>query len=156
MTITSTLQSYLRKKGVKPQTVTHPKTQSASRTAQACHVSGDCVAKGVLVKDAEGYLLAVIPASHHIEMERLSRLTGRALRLADEEEVADVFPDCALGAVPPIGAPYGLDCVVDDSLARQPEAFLEGGDHATLLQVTAAEFARLTRDARHGAFSRHD
>jgi Ala-tRNA(Pro) deacylase len=136
--------------------VTHPKTQSASRTAQACHVSGDCVAKGVLVKDTEGYLLAVIPASHHLEMERLSRLTGRALRLADEEEVADVFPDCALGAVPPLGAPYGLDCVVDDSLARQPEAFLEGGDHATLLQVTAAEFARLTRDARHGAFSRHD
>jgi Ala-tRNA(Pro) deacylase len=156
MTTTSTLQSYLRKNGVKPQTVTHPKTLSASRTAQACHVSGDCVAKGVLVKDAEGYLLAVIPASHHLEMERLSRLTGRALRLADEEEVADVFPDCALGAVPPLGAPYGLDCVVDDSLARQPEAFLEGGDHATLLQVTAAEFARLTRDARHGAFSRHD
>jgi Ala-tRNA(Pro) deacylase len=156
MTTTSTLQSYLRKNGVKPQTVTHPKTLSASRTAQACHVSGDCVAKGVLVKDAEGYLLAVIPASHHIEMERLSRLTGRALRLADEEEVADVFPDCAPGAVPPLGAPYGLDCVVDDSLARQPEAFLEGGDHATLLQVTASEFARLTRDARHGAFSRHD
>jgi Ala-tRNA(Pro) deacylase len=156
MTITSTLQSYLRKNGVRPQTVTHPKTLSASRTAQVCHVSGDCVAKGVLVKDAEGYLLAVIPASHHIEMERLSRLTGRHLSLADEDEVADVFPDCSVGAVPPVGAPYGLDCVVDDSLTGQPEAFLEGGDHATLLQVTAEEFARLTRGARHGAFSHHD
>jgi Ala-tRNA(Pro) deacylase len=156
MTITSTLQSYLRQNGVKPQTVTHSKTLSASRTAQACHVSGDCVAKGVLVKDAEGYLLAVIPASHHIEMDSLARLTGRRLCLAGEDEVADVFPDCALGAVPPVGTPYGLQCVVDDSLARQPETFLEGGDHATLLQVTAEEFARLTRDARHGAFSRHD
>lgn len=156
MTITSTLQSYLRENGVDPQTVTHEKTLSASRTAQASHVPGDRVAKGVLVKDAEGYLLAVIPASHHLEMDSLSRLTGRTLRLADEDEVADTFPDCALGAVPPMGAPYGLETVVDDSLAGQPETFLEGGDHATLLQVTAEEFARLTRDAKHGAFSRHD
>lgn len=156
MTVTSTLQSYLRQNGVEPHTVTHEKTQSASRTAQACHISGDCVAKGVLVKDGDGYLLAVIPASHHIEMDSLSRLTGRDLRLADEDEVADAFPDCSLGAVPPLGAPYGLECVVDETLARQPEAFLEGGDHATLLQVTAEEFARLNRNARHGTFSRHD
>lgn len=156
MAINSTLQSYLRKAGVKPQTVAHPRTLSASRTAQVCHVSGDCVAKGVLVKDGDGYMLAVVPASHHVEMDRLSRLTGRALRLADEDEVADCFPDCSLGAVPPLGAAYGLECVIDDSIARQPEAFLEAGDHATLLQVTAEEFARLNRDARHGAFSRHD
>jgi len=156
MTITSTVQRYLRENGVEPQTVTHPKTLSASRTAQASHISGDRVAKGVLVKDAEGYLLVVIPASHHIEMARLASLTGRDMRLADEDEVADAFPDCALGAVPPIGAPYGLETVVDDSLAGQPEAYLEGGDHATLLQVTAEEFSRLTRDARHGDVSRHD
>ena len=156
MTITSTVQRYLRENGIEPHTVTHEKTQSASRTAQASHVPGERVAKGVLLKDAEGYLLAVIPASHHIEMERLSRLTGRALRLADEDEVSDAFPDCALGAVPPMGAPYGLDTVVDDSLASQPETFLEGGDHATLLQVTAEEFGRLTRGASHGSFSRHD
>lgn len=156
MTITSTLQSYLRENGIDPQTVTHEKTVSASRTAQASHVSGDRVAKGVLLKDAAGYLLAVIPASHHLEIDRLASLTGRKLELADEDEVADTFPDCSLGAVPPMGAPYGLETVIDDSLASQPEAFLEGGDHATLLQVTAEEFARLTRDARHGAISRHD
>lgn len=156
MTITSTLQGYLRESGVDPQTVTHPKTLSASRTAQASHVPGDRVAKGVLVKDEKGFLLAVIPASHHIEMDSLCRLTGRELRLADEDEVADAFPDCAIGAVPPMGAPYGLETVVDDSIAGQPEAFLEGGDHSTLLQVTAEDFAKLTRAARHGAFSRHD
>lgn len=156
MTITSTLQSYLRENGVEPHTVTHEKTPSASRTAQASHVPGDRVAKGVLLKDGNGYLLAVIPASHHIEMDSLSSLTGRSLELADEDEVADAFPDCAIGAVPPMGAPYGLETVVDDSLTGQPETFLEGGDHATLLQVTAEEFARLTRDAAHGAFSRHD
>jgi Ala-tRNA(Pro) deacylase len=156
MTITSTVQSYLRENGVEPETVTHPKTPSASRTAQASHVPGERVAKGVLLKDENGYLLAVIPATHHIEMQSLSSLTGRNLSLAEEDEVADAFPDCALGAVPPIGAPYGLETVVDDSLMKQPQTYLEGGDHATLLQVTAEEFARLNRDARHGAFSRHD
>lgn len=157
MTITPTLQSYLRDAGVEPQTTTHDATLSASRTAQASHVSGDRVAKGVLVKDDDGgYLLAVIPASHHLELEALSRLTGRTLSLADEQEVTTAFPDCAVGAVPPMGAPYGLETIVDDSLAGQPEAYLEGGDHSTLLQVTADEFALLTRNAGHGAFSRHD
>src|SRR3546814_20695437 len=84
-------------------------------------------------------------------MDRLSRLTGRALRLADEDEVADVFPDCSLGAVPAVGAPYGLECVVDDSIPRTPEAFLQGGDHATPRQVTAEEFPRMNRHARPGA-----
>ena len=156
MTITSTVQSYLRKSGIEPEALTHSKTPSASRTAQASHISGDRVAKGVLVKDDKGYLLAVIPASHHLELESLARLTGRRLELADEDEVANAFPDCALGAVPPMGAPYGLETVVDDSIAGQPEAYLEGGDHATLLHVTADEFAKLTGDARHGVFSRHD
>lgn len=156
MTVTSTLQSYLRENGVEPHTVTHEKTPNSSRTAQASHISGDRLAKGVLLKDGGDYLLAVVPATHHIEMDRLSELTGRQWRLAEEDEVADVFPDCAIGAVPPLGAPYGLETLVDVSLSEQPEAYFEGGDHATLLQVTAEEFARLTRDARHGDFSRHD
>src|SRR3546814_16990891 len=105
MTIPSTLQGYLRTAGVKPQTVAHPKTLSASRTAQVCHVSGDCVATGVLVKDAEGYLLAVIPASHQLAMDRLSRLTARALRLAAADEGGDVCPACSPGAVPAVGPP---------------------------------------------------
>ena len=38
---------------------------------------------------------------------------------------------------------------------EQPEVYLEGGDHATLVHMSHAQFASLTATARHGSFSVH-
>jgi Ala-tRNA(Pro) deacylase len=156
MAVANTLASYLEQAGIAPELLTHPPTPSATRTAEASHVSGDRVAKGVLLKAEEDYVLAVVPASHRLVLELLAQLTGRELQLASEEEIGRTFPDCELGAVPGIGAPWGLPVVVDDSLAGQPEIYLEAGDHETLLRVTRDEFATLTPGAQLGVFSRHD
>ena len=103
MTIAPTLAACLEQAGIQPEIVTHPRTPSASRTAQASHVSGDRVAKAVLLKDETGYLLAVLPASHHLNLEAVGALTGRSLTMAAEEEIGRTFHDCEVGAVPPIG-----------------------------------------------------
>ena len=71
-------------------------------------------------------------------------------------EIRQLFPDCALGAVPPVGEAYELDVIVDDSIQEQPDVYLEGGDHATLVHMDQAQFARLMAEARHGRFSVHD
>ena len=76
--------------------------------------------------------------------------------MADEGEIKRLFPDCALGAVPPVGECYGLDVIVDDSIQERPEIYLEGGDHMTLVHMNQAQFARLMAEARHGRFSAHD
>ncbi len=80
-------------------------------------------------------------------------LIGEDVELADEQEVATLFEDCATGAVPPVGKCYGLDVIVDDSIERQPEVYLEGGDHQTLVHMNQAQFARLMADARHAHFT---
>jgi Ala-tRNA(Pro) deacylase len=155
MTIAPTVAACLGRAGIQPEIVTHPHTPSASRTAQASHVSGDRVAKAVLLKDETGYLLAVLSASHHLDLEALTALTGRSLTMATEEEIGRTFHDCEIGAVPPIGAAYGLPAVVDDRLVREAEIYLEGGDHATLLRVTREQFAELMQGAQAGSFSLH-
>ena len=66
------------------------------------------------------------------------------------------FGDCVHGAVPPIGECYGLDLIVDDSIDLQPDVYLEGGDHETLIHMDQAQFAALTADALHARFSIHD
>jgi len=68
---------------------------------------------------------------------------------------ARLFRDCVLGAVPPVGPCYGLDVIVDDSIQEQPDVYLEGGDHVTLVHMSSAQFARLTAGAPHGRFSVH-
>ena len=155
MTITPTLATYLEQAGIQPEVLTHPHSPSASRSAEASHVSGNRVAKAVLLKDETGYLLAVLPASRHLRLDAVEALTGRSLTLAAEDEIGRAFPDCEVGAVPPVGVAYGLPAVIDDSLVEESEIYLEGGDHTTLVRVTRAEFAELMQGAQAGSFSWH-
>jgi Ala-tRNA(Pro) deacylase len=155
MAIAPSLVTCLEQAGIQPEVLTHPHSPSASRTAEASHVSGNRVAKGVLLKDETGYLLAVLPASHHLRLDAVEVLTGRSLTLAAEEEIGRTFPDCEVGAVPPVGAAYNLPAVVDDSLVKEPEVYLEAGDHTTLVRVTREDFAQLMEGAQAGVLSLH-
>jgi Ala-tRNA(Pro) deacylase len=156
MTIAATVQRYLSDCGVDYDLVEHPRTVSSSRTAQAGHVPGDRLAKAVVLKCEGGYAMAVVPASRHIRLGDVQDYLNRPVGLATEDEVGKLFGDCDLGAIPPVGRAYGLDVIVDDSLAAQPEIYFESGDHMNLVHVNAMAFKRLMADARHGSFSRHD
>jgi Ala-tRNA(Pro) deacylase len=156
MAIAPTFQKYLAAKDVAYDVVAHEPTKSSIRTAEACRVSGDCVAKAVVLRDEYGYVLAVLPASHHIRLGDLRMQLGLDVDLAAEYEIEELFEDCAPGAVPPVGECYGLDMVVDDSIEEQREVYLEAGDHATLVHMSHVQFACLTATARHGCFSAHD
>ena len=155
MAIALTLERYLDTKHVKYDVIAHAPTNSSMQTAEACHIPGDRLAKAVLLRDEIGYALAVLPASHHIRLSELRRQFGDDVELATEGEIDDLFEDCVRGAIPALGECYGLDVVVDDSIEEQPEVYFEGGDHATLVHMSHAQFADLTGTARHGCFSAH-
>jgi Ala-tRNA(Pro) deacylase len=155
MTIAPTLQKHLDQ-NVMYDVITHDPTMSSTRTAQACHVSGDCVAKAIVLRRDGGYMLAVLPASHHIYLPQLKLQIGADVDLADERELERLFPDCTPGAVFAIGECYDLDVIVDDSIQEPSDIYLEGGDHATLVHLDQAQFTRLMAEARHGRFSVHD
>ena len=109
----------------------------------------------MLRRDGE-YMLAVVPASHHLRLSELRTKLGDNAHMADETEINQLFHDCAHGAVPAVGKCYGLHIIVDDSIEAQPEIYMEAGDHETLLHMSHAQFSRLTANALHGRFSAHD
>lgn len=156
MAIAPTLAKYLAANNVEYDVLAHEPTQSSMRTAQACHISGDRLAKAVLLRDETGYALAVLPASHHIRLSDLKSQFGEDVELASEREIEELFEDCARGAIPAVGECYGLDMVIDDGIEAHPEIYFEGGDHATLVRMSQAQFAGLTAMARHGCFSVHN
>lgn len=155
MTIAPTLQRYLDQ-NVTYEVITHAPTQSSMRTAEACAIPGDCLAKGVVLRRNGGYVLAVLPATHHIRLAEVRRQLGNSdVDFAKESEIDQLFKDCARGAVPALGDCYGLDVLVDDTVDKMPDVYMEGGDHTTLIHMGHAQFAQLTKDARHGRFSIH-
>ena len=153
MTISSKLKAYLDQGGVPYDVVDHPRTATCSQSAHAAHIPGIRVAKSVVVHHETGYVLAVVPSTHRVELDTLQGIVDRRLGLATEREIGDLFDDCDVGAVPPIGAAYGLPVIVDESIADAPDVYFEGGDHRTLVHISGEAFRTLTKDARRTRFS---
>ncbi|MEI9422325.1 aminoacyl-tRNA deacylase [Mesorhizobium sp. Cs1299R1N1] len=153
MTIARKLQDYIAGKGVAYDTVAHHRTSTSSQTAQAAHVPGRRLAKSVLVHHEMGYALAVVPSSHRVEFNTLQDVVDRRLGLASEDEIGEVFSDCDIGAVPPLGAAYGVPVILDESFGAEDDVYFEAGDHKTLVHVTGGDFRNLLRDARVARFS---
>ena len=152
MTIPAKVAAFLTDKGISYELVSHPKTYSSSETASAAHLPEDHIAKGVVLKDAQGYLLVVIPASDWINLNHVRNELNRDLHLAPEEEMEQLFPDCEPGAVPPMGEAYGIEAILDEALTSLVKVYLEAGDHKQLICVTNEQFNSLMKGVRHGHF----
>lgn len=156
MPIAPTLHRYLAAENIQYDEIPHVLTMTSARTAQACHVPGDRLAKAIVLRRDGGYMLAILPASHHLRLADLRARLGDDVDMASENEIDELFTDCAHGAVPAAGTCYGLNLIVDESIQKEPEVYMEAGDHETLLHLSRAQFARLTANAMHGRFSTHD
>ncbi|MGH8857001.1 MAG: aminoacyl-tRNA deacylase [Polaromonas sp.] len=155
MTIAHRVEDYMMQYGVQYDVVTHPHSRSSAETAELAQVPGDSLAKSVVLQDEDGYLMAVLPFTRHVRLGRLSQELNRRFRLATEEEISALFKDCERGAIPPLGSAYGIDTIIDDSLAQQPEIYFEAGDHERLIRVSREQFMLLMEQAGHGRFGHH-
>lgn len=146
MAIALTLQKFLEGRGVSYDVLPHDRTLRSSSTAEVSGIPNCNLAKGVLIKRKDGYMLAVVPASNHVQLDELGSWLKQPVGLATEAEVAKVFSDCDLGAVPPVGGAYGVQAVMDDALEGFHDIYFEAGDHRTLVHVTGRQFHDLMAD----------
>jgi Ala-tRNA(Pro) deacylase len=152
MPIAPRIEAHLQRHNARYDVVPHPRSESSIETAAQADVPGDRLVKAVVLQDDDGKLLAVLPSTRSVHIGHLATQTGRRLRLADEEDLGALFPDCKAGAVPPIGAAYGLRTLMDDSVEALQDVFFEAGDHETLVHMTAAQFMALVGTVERAHF----
>jgi Ala-tRNA(Pro) deacylase len=155
MSIPASVHDYLDREGVHYEVIAHAATRDASHTAEAARVPGDHLAKSVVLEDDSGYLMAIIPASHRLDLQAIGRELSRELVLASERALAALFADCEPGAVPPLGRAYGIDVVVDRNLTDTRDIYFEAGDHLSLIHVSGQDFRRLMGDSLERNISHH-
>ena len=154
MAIASTVSHYLAEHDVPYDVLTHPHIASSGESAEASHVPGNRLAKSVVLEDEQGYVMVVLPASRHVDLGELHRQLNRNLGLAAESELGSLFSDCEIGALPAIGPAYGMETLIDDTIAEQPDIYFEAGDHEQLIHVSAEAFETLMGErVQHGHFS---
>lgn len=154
MATAKTLTEYLQAHEVEFDTRPHDLTSTSSESAEAAHVPGNQVAKGVVYNDGDEYVMAVVPSTARIDEHELAELLHREIELVAEKQFPEIFPDCRIGAVPPVGMAYGIPTVVDESLMRENEIYFEGGDHELLVHVSGDGFRRLMAGTKGGTFCR--
>ena len=155
MAIAMKLKEYLDHEHVKYDVIDHPYTSTSLHTARRAHIPGGKIAKAVLLHDDAGYVLAVVPATHKVQLGKLHKSFHRYLILADENDIHEVFDDCSIGAIPPVGKAYNMDVIYDDSLNDCDDIYFEAGDHTSLVRVSRDDFRTLLDKVPHGMISRH-
>jgi len=145
MEVPSRLIECLNENKVRYDVLQHPQAVSAQRIAQAEHVKGRHHAKVVIVKSGEEHLMMVLPADHHIDLEKIETAVGKSVSLDREQEFKSLFPDCVTGAMPPFGNLYGLPTYVDQSLAEQDYIVFEAGTHTDAIKMSYRDYEKIVK-----------
>lgn len=138
------LKAFLNSQNVKYEIIGHSPAYTAQETAATVHVKGREMAKTVIVKLDGKMTMAVLPASHLVDFEKLKAATGaRVATLTPEPEFKDLFPDCEVGSMPPFGNLYGMDVLVSRALEEDEEIVFNACSFSELIRLSFEDFKRL-------------
>ncbi len=122
----------------------HSPRFTAQEVAEASRVTGYELAKVIVVRADGRFVMAVLPAPRRLSLPRLAEVLGvKEVRLATEEEFAPLFPGCEKGAMPPFGEIYGIEMILDRSVARHPEVAFNACTHSETLTVRWTDYERV-------------
>ena len=138
------LKDFLDRNRIQYVCVTHSVAFTSQQIAALAHIPGKELAKSVVVLLDGKLALAVLSASHQVDLERLlAAAQARSARLASEFEFKDRFPGCETGAMPPFGNLYDMPVYVDETLTRDKVIAFNAGTHHELIRLSYEDFARL-------------
>jgi Ala-tRNA(Pro) deacylase len=144
MELLKRLRAFLDENHVEYTHTVHPLAYTAREVASAEHLPNREVAKTVVVFGDEGYHMIVVPASRLVDFQEVRLTLGLThARLATEQELGELFPDCELGAMPPVGSLYGMPVYLDSSLAAEETIAFNGGTHYDVVHMQTDDYRAL-------------
>lgn len=140
------LKDFLDTYQIKYSGISHSVAYTAQGIAALTHISGKELAKTVVLKVDDLFLMAVVPASQRVDLSHIKQaLAAKSVELATEEELRQLFPDCETGAMPPFGNLYGIRVMADESLTQDQEIVFNAGSHRELIRMAWNDYVKLAK-----------
>jgi len=138
------LLDWLTRHRVEHELHTHPEAFTARGTAKAEGVDPRTFAKVVGVATADGRrALLILDATDQVDLRKARRLLNAAeVRLLSEPELAVLAPGCEAGALPAVGALFGVPMYADRAIREDPEISFNAGTHRHAVRVDRAAWDR--------------
>ncbi len=140
------LQEHLDRLQARYVSIKHSPAFTAQEIAAAAHVPGWEMAKTVVVKLDGKMALVAVPAPSMVRLNHLKAATGASsVELASEQEFKESFPDCEVGAMPPVGLLYGMETFVDRALSEREHIVFNAGTHTEVIRMSWEEYQRIAQ-----------
>ena len=146
MSVAASLQEFLRQADVAYTVFPHAPAYTAQEEASVTHTVGKRWAKSVVCFIDGEPVQAVVPAHYLVNLDRLAIVANaQSIRLAREDELEWLYPDCEAGAMPPIGPLYKQRIFLDSSLALEPTIAFNAGTHKDAIRMRMDDFIAVAR-----------
>jgi len=144
MSISEKLVGFLKENKISYEVITHPEAFTAQQVAHAIHQSGKVLAKTVVVLADGKHMMVVVPAHHRVTIDAVKSTIGaKEVQIVQEEVLRKLFPDCDLGAMPPLGNMYGLEVIVSKALEGNVDIIFNACTHTDCVKMHYADFVRV-------------
>jgi len=147
MAIAKTIKQYLDGRHIVYSILEIPRFESPLEAAKLANIPPRSLYYPVVMRDAFGLMMAVIPASHKLDFDGLSELLHRRVSPAYQTQLSSVFADCQPGHIPPVGIAYGLRTVIDAALTTPDDVYIVAGDQSRLIKMSRKSFMMLQTNA---------
>lgn len=146
MALPAFIVDVLRRERMPFVTFSHPPAFTAPEQAAVSHTPGRCSAKVVICIADDKPMQAVVPAHYSLDLEQLRVIVGAStLRLAHEPEIAALYPEFEVGAMPPFGTMYGHQVFVEQCFVGEPEMVFSAGTHTDCVRMHYSDFAEIVK-----------
>ena len=135
---------FLDKSAVRYEVSEHAPAFTSQQMAAVEHEQGKYVAKPVIIKADDKYLMCVLSACYKIDLGALkSQLGAKSVDLAGEKEIGSIFDDCELGAEPPFGNLYDLPVIMVKALEKDDHITFQAGTHKKAIRMSMEDYRKL-------------
>ena len=120
------------------------------------------VGKTLILKMDGKLTVVLIPANKNLDLQKFKKLAkalpaGRQVKkidFASERLIKNKFKGVKVGATPPFGNLWGLRTFIDNSLMKEKEIILNGGDYNFSIKLKSKEIKKLVPDSIFGNFGK--
>ena len=135
---------YLKQNRIRYAHSIHAPAYTAREVASAERMPAHTLGKTVIYAGDNGYGMLLLPADYVVDFAEVRRLLGLLeIRLATEPELAVIFPDCEVGAMPPFGNLFEMPVLVDEGIAMSEFIAFNAGTHRDVIHMSGADFHAL-------------
>lgn len=147
MSIAASIKRYLDHRRIFYKLHALPAADSFLRATQKIHVPTNALVQGTVLCDRFGLVLAITSTDRSLDLDALSRLMGRTFERASTAQIRAVFKDCDIEHIAPLGEPYGVRAIIDDSLVDLTDVYFVAGTKTHIIHTNSKNFFQLQGNA---------